>query len=597
MKSAEYWQQRFVILESQSNAYGVEAYRGVEKALSQAQAQIQGAIYAWYGRFADNNAVSMADAKKMLTAKELKELKWDVEEYIKHGKENALNQAWMKELENASAKVHISRLEALKIRTQHAAEVAFGGEMDAVDAMARRVFTEDYYRTIYEYQKGFNVGWEVGAIDERKLERLMKKPWAADGKNFSDRIWQQKSQMVSELHTQLTRACLLGEAPDRAIKAISKKFDVTKHQAGRLIMTEQAYFHSVAQKEAFTDLDVEQFEVVATLDSHTSPTCRKMDGRVFSMSEYEPGVTAPPFHVWCRSVTVPWFDDDFGDDFKPNIKRIARASDGSTYYVSADMTYKKWADEFVNDANYGIYGKSRDAEQFDRYKTVLEGISPKTLEKFIEIKYNDPEAYKGLKRKYRLVNQYKVDSGEMSAQEILDLDLRVITEKRAKFPSNYKTRGNIAGAYLDDEEGLFLAHSRIDYTTDKGYKNYKGESQIVPLQSSLHYEYIDVVGEDGKLRTNTIHDTEAKLFEEFHNMLQTRPIKRITMLSERGMCDSCKNVMKQFKKEHPDVEIRVVSNKKVEGDVWGMRMISEEQRKAKREKHKRKKKGDANGNS
>ena len=42
----------------------------------------------------------------------------------------------------------------------------------------------------------------------------------------------------------------LKKAPDDAIKTISKKFGVSKSQAGRLVMTEQAYFHSVSQKEA-----------------------------------------------------------------------------------------------------------------------------------------------------------------------------------------------------------------------------------------------------------------------------------------------------------------------------------------------------------
>ena len=158
--------------------------------------------------------------------------------------------------------------------------------------------------SIFEVQKGFNVGWNIGQIDERKLDKIISKPWAADGKNFSDRIWEQRSQLVNELHTQLTRTCLLGKAPDDAIKTISKKFNVTKNQAGRLVMTEQAYFHSVAQKEAFNDLDVEEFEIVATLDSHTSDICQNMDGLHFPMKDYEPGVTAPPFHVWCRSVNT-----------------------------------------------------------------------------------------------------------------------------------------------------------------------------------------------------------------------------------------------------------------------------------------------------
>lgn len=38
----------------------------------------------------------MAEARKMLNAKELAELKWDLKEYIKYDHENELNQIWMK---------------------------------------------------------------------------------------------------------------------------------------------------------------------------------------------------------------------------------------------------------------------------------------------------------------------------------------------------------------------------------------------------------------------------------------------------------------------------------------------------------------------
>lgn len=347
-RTAEYWKKRFEALEAASNTYGLQTFGQIEPAFDKAQAQIQKEIDAWYGRFAKNNNITMQEARRLLNTKELKEFRWDVKEYIKYGRENDLNQTWMKELENASARVHINRLEALKIRTQHAAEVAFGNELDCIDAMARKVFTEDYYHTIYEVQKGFGIGWEIGQIDSRKLDTLISKPWAADGKNFSQRIWGQRDQLVSELHTQLTRTCILGKAPDDAINAISKKFNTTKSQAGRLVMTEQAYFHSVAQQSAFEDLDVEEFEVVATLDSHTSEICQDMDGQHFSMKDYQPGVTAPPFHVWCRSVTVPWFEDNYTGE------RAARDADGNTYYVPDSMTYKDWKKSMVDGDTSGL---------------------------------------------------------------------------------------------------------------------------------------------------------------------------------------------------------------------------------------------------
>ena len=347
-RSSAYWKKRFLDLEAASNAYGQDAFRQIEPAFDSAQREIQRQIESWYGRYAKNNGISMQEARRQLSTKELKEFRWDVSEYIKYGQDNALNGVWMKELENASARVHINRLEALKIRTQHAAEVAFGNELDVLDGMARKVFTEDYYHSIFEVHKGFNLGWEIGQIDERKLDRLITKPWAADGKNFSDRIWQQRSQLVSELHTQLTRSCILGRPPDDAINAISKKFNTTKNQAGRLVMTEQAYFHSVAQKEAFGELDVEEFEFVATLDSHTSDICQDMDGQHFPMKDYEPGVTAPPLHVWCRSVTVPYFEDNYTGE------RAARDADGKTYYVPDSMTYPEWKKSLVGGDPSGL---------------------------------------------------------------------------------------------------------------------------------------------------------------------------------------------------------------------------------------------------
>jgi SPP1 gp7 family putative phage head morphogenesis protein len=567
-KNSAYWQKRFEILETASNNYGQDCFMQIEPAFEQAQRQIEKEINAWYGRFAHNNKITIEEAKRLLNTKELKEFKWDVQEYIKYGHENDLNQLWMKELENASAKYHVSRLEALKLRTQQAAEVAFENELDEIDAMARKVYTENYYHSIFEVQKGFNVGWNIGQIDERKLDKIIAKPWAADGKNFSDRIWEQKSQLVNELHTQLTRTCLLGKAPDDAIKAISKKFNVTKGQAGRLVMTEQAYFHSVAQKEAFEELDVEEFEIVATLDSHTSAICQDMDGKHFPMKDYQPGVTAPPFHVWCRSVTVPYFDDEFSLG-----ERAAKDADGNTYYVPSDMKYKDWSEKYVNDANYDKYGyMTTDAEQFERYKSVLKELSPQSLDEFKKIKYNNSEKWNNLKHQYKIVNQYKIDSGEVSVQKILDMDDKVIKEKRNNFPSSYKKSGNIAGAYIDDNETMFLAHSKIDDVTSKGFINYKGNSKVVLLQNERNFKYVDVLMPDGSTRTNTFYDTEAKLFEEFHLLLQSNEIGEITMLSERGMCESCIGVMKQFKKAHPNVKVNVVSHKKVNSNVWKYRL-------------------------
>lgn len=365
---SNYWQKRFEFLENQRNKVAIDTVQSITPAFNEAQAKIEKEINAWYGRFAKNNEISLQEAKKLLNTKELKEFRWDVQEYIKYGRENAIDQKWMKELENASARFHISRLEALKIRTQNAAEQAFGNELDALDEMAARIYMDDYYHTAYEIQKGLSVGFDVSKIDQRKLDSIVSKPWTTDKMTFSDRIWKAKTQLLDSLHTELTQMCILGKEPDEVIRNISQRMGVSKGQAGRLVMTEAAYFGSVAQKDCFNDLDVEKYEVVATLDNRTSEVCQKMDGQVFDMKDFQAGVTAPPFHCWCRSCTAPWFEDNNDGT------RVARDEEGKTYEVPASMKYEDWKKTFVDG------GSKDDLKVIDTVEDLKKMISDKESE-------------------------------------------------------------------------------------------------------------------------------------------------------------------------------------------------------------------------
>lgn len=346
-KNRKYWKKRFEILEESAIKKGADYYESLDKQYRIAEKRIESQISTWYQRFAYNNNISLTEARRLLNSSELEEFKWSVEEYIKHGQQNAFTQEWMKELENASAKVHISRLESLKLQMQQELEVLYGNQLDGVDKLARDIYSDNYYHTAFEIQKGFNVGWNLHSLDNRLLDKVISKPWTADGRTFSDKLWTQKNDLITTLHTEITQAIMRGDAPDRAIDTIARKFKVAKSKAGRLVMTESAYFASASQKDCFDELDVERFEIVATLDSHTSELCQSMDGVVQDMKNFEPGVTAPPFHPWCRTTTVPYFDDDFGE-------RAARDADGNVYYVPSDMTYAEWKNGFVNGETSGL---------------------------------------------------------------------------------------------------------------------------------------------------------------------------------------------------------------------------------------------------
>lgn len=349
MTNAEYWKQRFTQLEAAQNRKGATAYLEMEKQYKAAQSELEAQIARWYRRFADSNGISLAQAKQWLKGQDLAEFKWDVKEYIKYGKENAINGAWMQELENASSKFHISRLEALQIQTQNSLETMFAQQVGTMKKALSDVYASGYYHTAYAVQHGFGLGWDIAGLDQAQIEKVLSKPWAVDGYNFSTRIWNSKTKLIGEVHNELSKNLLTGADPQKAIDSLAKKMGTSKSNAGRLVMTEQAYFSSAAQKDCFNDLDVEEYEIVATLDSHTSDICRSLDGKVFKMSDYKPGVTAPPFHVYCRSTTAPHFKENFDAG-----ERAARGTDGKTYYVPDDVTYSEWKKAFVDGDKSGF---------------------------------------------------------------------------------------------------------------------------------------------------------------------------------------------------------------------------------------------------
>lgn len=402
-KSRDYWKNRFEQIEQIEHGQGAKCYADIERLYRQAQRKIEGQIEAWYGRFADNNGITLTEAKRLLTTTELAELKWDVQEYIRYGQENAINGQWVKQLENASSRYHINRLEAIRLQMQQSIEVLFGNQLDGIDQTMRAIYKDGFYRTAFEIQKGFGVGWDFGTLDEKQIAKIINKPWAADGKNFSARIWNNKQKLLNELNTTLTQGVVLGQDPQKTIDTIARKMNTSKNNAGRLVMTEQAFFSETAQHDGFQELGVELYEIVATLDSHTSEICRELDGKTFKMSEWEVGATAPPFHVWCRTTTVPAFCDEFdliGE-------RAARGEDSKTYYVPSSMTYKQWQKSFVDGDKSGL----KEAKPDDTMKTE----TPKTFKEKIQKIKDDISANGGKVEEKHLLEAGKALASDFAA--------------------------------------------------------------------------------------------------------------------------------------------------------------------------------------
>lgn len=346
MRNADYWRGRSKMIEEAAHKKGEEYLEVIEREFKKAMRGIQDDIEKWYARFAENNQITLIEAKKWLNTRQLAELRWSVEEYIKYGMQNALDGRWMKQLENASARRHINRLEALQLQLQQHFEVLYGNQLDGLDGLLRHTYSEGYYHTAFEIQRGVSVGWDLHALDTNRLDRVLTTPWSTDNRTFRDRCWTNKQELVATVQTAMTQMIIRGDSPDKAIDAIAKRLGVARNKASRLVMTESAYMSACAQRDCYKELGVEHYEIVGTLDRITCSVCGDMDGRVFRETDFEPGVTANPFHPSCRCCTAPYFADMAGF-----AERAVRGADGKTHYIPANVKYNEWKDTFVGGGN------------------------------------------------------------------------------------------------------------------------------------------------------------------------------------------------------------------------------------------------------
>ena len=372
--SKKYWQDRFIEEEERLNKIAGDEFRRQQLEYERAIVRINKDIEVWYNRIAKNNDVSLAEAKKMLNDKELKEFKWTLDEYIKYGEENGIKKDWSRQLENASARVHIERLEAMKLQVRGEIEKLYNGRESGFESYLKNLYKDQYNRTAFQIAKGTGVGTNIYSLNDKLVNTVIKKPWAPDGKNFSDRIWEDKDKLINTLHTEMTQAFIRGDSLEKLADKIAEKMKVSKANASRLVYTESAAYSSRARLKSYQDLGVEKYEIVATLDNRTSDICQEMDGKVFDLKDYEVGVTANPFHVRCRTTTAPYFDDMEGERAARNEKT------GETEYVPADMKYSEWKEKYISKNPFEKTEKSGIIKEIRKNSTILKNLELNKVE-------------------------------------------------------------------------------------------------------------------------------------------------------------------------------------------------------------------------
>src|SRR5690625_1761468 len=270
---SSYWKKRSEQVSLRQHAKTDRYAASLGREYGRAMQSVRKDIEAFYGRYADNNEINLAEARKLLTKPELSEFKMTLEEFTRKAKNNA-DGRWTQQLNNAYYRTRVSRFEALEMQIRQQVEMLAASRQQGLGSLLGDVYEDTYYRTMFEIQKGTGFGASFARIDQEGLQKVLGTEFA--GSNWSKRIWGDRDKLAKELQTKLTQSFIRGDSVDRTVKDVMERFNVSQSNARRLVQTESAFFTEQASMDSYKESGVvEQYEILATLDGRTSNICQQ----------------------------------------------------------------------------------------------------------------------------------------------------------------------------------------------------------------------------------------------------------------------------------------------------------------------------------
>lgn len=347
MKNEQYWQKRSEQILVDNEKLAVQYEKEMAKIYEEVKLKTAEQLESFYQRYAKENNLDLAEVRKRLNPAELKKFRTQQKIYLdkvnKLIEQGADLTKYNKTLEKLSAQAYVTKLQELQNNLNSEIMLLTGEQQIKLTDTLKTSYLEGYFKTMYTVQKGMGMGVTFTKPATDDVLKTLMTPW--NGANYSSRIWTNKAQLTNWLNTDLPRHFAAGSSIQRMSSDLRKKLDTNQKAATRLVRTEVNHITNESAFDAYKNSGVvEEFQYLATLDGRTSDICRDMDGKVFKITEKQPGVNVPPLHPNCRSTTIPYFKEYEHED----LERIARDEDNFTYNVPASVSYKEWQKHYGN---------------------------------------------------------------------------------------------------------------------------------------------------------------------------------------------------------------------------------------------------------
>jgi SPP1 gp7 family putative phage head morphogenesis protein len=258
--------------------YEAELKRIYENMLDACQKEID----AFYGRYAKQNNITLAEAKKAVSELDIKAYERKAKRYVK---DKDFSKEANEEMRLYNLTMKVNRLEMLK--------ASIGLELIAGhDELQKFMGKILQGRTEDELKRQAGILGKTIKNNAQTANAIVNASF--HNATFSDRVWTYQDLLKNELGNLLQSGLIAGKNPRVLAADIKKRFDVKTSDAERLMRTELARVQTEAQKQSFERNGFTMYTFIA--NGNCCPICENINGEHFKVADMLPGKNAAPMH-------------------------------------------------------------------------------------------------------------------------------------------------------------------------------------------------------------------------------------------------------------------------------------------------------------
>ena len=329
--SKKYWEDRAAGRMVSYTAKAESTADTLGKAYYATARYLQGEANDVFNAFTDKFELSIAEAETMLKNAPNKSMFEQMKTALATCNDKQRKQELETLLSSPAYAHRIGRLNDLDSKISDMCSRLANAEIGVDTEHLGDIIQSAYMQTVFDVTKGTDYRAAFDLIPESRVKAILSTNWS--GQMFSQRVWDNTNALADGLKHDMLVGIMAGKSEQHMADDIMSRCGVGAFEARRLVRTETTCVANMAELYGYKELDIDEYEFSACLDSRTSDLCRELDGKVFKRNSAQAGVNLPPMHPFCRSTTLPVLPSEEDLD-----KELAELCDE----IGADVGFDEW---------------------------------------------------------------------------------------------------------------------------------------------------------------------------------------------------------------------------------------------------------------